>query len=276
MSLDKLDYEEPRCVLDSSFYTNEPVTDRIPVMRILAKLDEFFDANDLAGAERLMKYWIAESEALRDQRGEFTVKNELLGIYRKEGKEQEAMELANDVLGLCEKLGNTESPDGATAYINIGTVYKAFGKADKALPLFEKAKELYEKYLSKNDDRLAGLYNNMALAKTDLGDFRDAETLFLKALDVLSGIKGSEPEQAVTFLNIASCEEAAKGLDSARETIAKCIDRAWNLLNNQEIARDGNYAFVCEKCAPGFEYFGFPFYAGELKMRADEIYSRNR
>ena len=49
MSLDKLDYEEPRCVLDSSFYTNEPVTDRIPVMRILAKLDEFFDANDLAG-----------------------------------------------------------------------------------------------------------------------------------------------------------------------------------------------------------------------------------
>ena len=273
MSIDKFDYEEPRCILDRSMYTSEPVAEPIPVMRVLKKLDEFFEKNDLAGAEKLMDYWIAEAKALGDVRGEFTIKNELLGIYRKEGKMEKALSLAEEVLGLCEKLGNTESPDGATAFINVGTVYKAFGKTKEALPIFNKAKELYEKYLDRNDERLAGLYNNMALVKTDLEEYRDAEMLFLKALDVLSGVPGSEPEQAVTYLNIASLEEAAKGTEGARDTIEKCVDRAWKLLDQPGIAKDGNYAFVCDKCAPGFEHFGYSFYAGTLKMRAEEIYS---
>ena len=276
MSLDKEDYAEPRCVLDKSMYLNEPVVEPIPVMRILRKLDELFDRNDLLGAEKLMNYWVNEAQALKDIRGEFTIKNELLGIYRKEGKEDKALSLASEVLDLCEQLGNSESPDGATAFINVATVYKAFGKADMALPVFERAKDIYEKYLPKNDERLAGLYNNMALAKTDLEDFHDAEKMFLKALDVLSNVEGSEPEQAVTFLNIASCEEAAKGRDGAWDTISKCIDRAWKLLDKPGLVKDGNYAFVCEKCAPGFEYFGYQFYAGTLKMRAEEIYNNNR
>ena len=263
MSIDKFDYEEPRCVLDKSMYLNEPPAEPIPVMRILAKLQDFYDKNDLAGAERLMDYWVSEAQALRDHRGEFTIKNELLGIYRKEENEQKAMDLAKEVLELCDKLGNIESPDGATALINVGTVYKAFGKAEEALPVFERAKSVYEKYLSKNDERLAGLYNNMALVKTDLGQYHEAEMMFLKALDVLSGVAGSEPEQAVTYLNIASCEEAAKGREQALDTIAKCVERAWSILDRPGISKDSNYAFVCEKCAPGFEYFGYPLLDGE-------------
>ena len=276
MTVDKKDYEEPRCILDKSMYMSETPVEPIPVMRIMAKLDEFFDRNDLAGAERLLNYWVAEAQALRDTRGEFSMKNELLGIYRKEGKEEKAMDTVREVLELCEKLGNNESPDGATAMINIGTVYKAFGRAGEGLPYFEKARELYEKYLPNNDERLAGLYNNMALVKTDLGEFHEAEMLFLKALDVLSGVEGSEPEQAVTYLNIASCEEAAKGRTDAFDTISKCIDRAWKLLDKPGLAKDGNYAFVCDKCASGFEYFGYQFYAGTLKMRSEEIYSKNQ
>ena len=274
MSIDKFDYEEPRCVLDKSMYLNEPVTEPIPVMRVLAKLQEFFDKNDLPGAEKLMNYWVSEAQALRDHRGEFTIKNELLGIYRKEGKEEKAIELAKDVLELCDKLGNNESPDGATAFINVGTVYKAFGRANEALPVFERAREVYEKYLSKDDERLAGLYNNMALVKTDLEEYHEAEMMFLKALDVLSRVEGSEPEQAITYLNIASCEEASKGRGQAQETIGKCVERAWNLLDKPGLAKDSNYAFVCEKCAPGFEYFGYQFYAGTLTMRAEEIYKK--
>ena len=274
MSIDKFDYEEPRCVLDKSMYLNEPPAEPIPVIRILAKLQEFFDKNDLAGAEKLMKYWVSEAQALNDHRGEFTVKNELLGIYRKEGNEEKAIDLAKDILELCDRLGNSESPDGATAFINVGTVYKAFGRADEALPIFEKAKEVYEKYLLKDDDRLAGLYNNMALVKTDLEQYHEAEMMFLKALDVLSRVVGSEPEQAITYLNIASCEEASKGREQAQDTIEKCVERAWNLLDKPGILKDSNYAFVCEKCAPCFEYFGHQFYAGTLSMRAEEIYAK--
>ena len=274
MGLERIDYEEPACICDKSMYMNEPQPEPIPVMRVLAKLDEFYDRNDLKGAERLLDYWISEAKALADKRGEFTIKNELLGVLRKAGKEEKALELAKDVLELCETLGNTDTVGGATAYINVGTVYKAFGKALEAKPYFLKAKDIYEKYLEPGDDRLAGLYNNMALAETDLGNFHEAETLFLKALDVLSKVKGSEPEQAVTFLNIASCEEAAKGREGALVTIAKCMDKAWSLMDKPGLARDGNYAFVADKCAAGFEYFGYPFYAGTLKMRSEEIYSK--
>ena len=200
----------------------------------------------------------------------------MLGIYRKEGKEEKAISLCSEVLNLCQDLGITEAISGATAYVNIGTVYKAFGKAASAMPHFEHARMIYEKYLRNDDDRLAGLYNNMALAFTDTGQFHEAEKMFLKALDVLSNVAGSEPEQAVTYLNIASCEEAAKGLEAAEDTISKCIDRAWNILDKPGLAHDGNYAFVCEKCASGFEYFGYMFYAETLRMRSEEIYNRNR
>ncbi len=276
MSIEKTDYEEPRCVFDKSMYLSEPPVEPVPVMRVLRKLDEFYDRNDLAGAERLLDYWIEEAKVLKDKRGEFSIKNELLGIYRKQGKEEKALSLCNDVSGLMDELGNGDSIGGATAYINIATVYKAFGRAEEALPVFEKAKAVYEKYLQKDDDRLAGLYNNMALAETDLGRFHEAEKLFLKALAVLANVPGSEPEQAVTYLNIASCEEAAKGLEAAKPTIDQCIEKAWALLDKPGIAHDGNYAFVCDKCSSGFEYFGYPFYAGALKMRSEEIYKGNR
>ena len=33
-------------------------------------------------------------------------------------------------------------------------------------------------------------------------------------------------------------------------------------------------AFVCEKCAPTFEYYGWFMTAKEIKRRSDEIYER--
>ena len=39
--------------------------------------------------------------------------------------------------------------------------------------------------------------------------------------------------------------------------------------------RDGYYAFVCEKCASVFGYYGRFFYDGELRARARGIYERS-
>ena len=38
---------------------------------------------------------------------------------------------------------------------------------------------------------------------------------------------------------------------------------------------NGYYAYVCEKCAPTFRYFGRFACADELKQRSDEIYERS-
>jgi hypothetical protein len=72
---------------------------------------------------------------------------------------------------------------------------------------------------------------------------------------------------------MASAAEAEFGLEAAGEIIADYAERAEALLEACT-ARDGYYAFVCEKCASVFDYYGYFFYANELKKRAKEIYGR--
>ena len=52
------------------------------------------------------------------------------------------------------------------------------------------------------------------------------------------------------------------------------MDEALSLLDTPGIPRDGYYAFVCEKCAPAFEYYGYFLAAEDLKERAKRIYER--
>ena len=46
------------------------------------------------------------------------------------------------------------------------------------------------------------------------------------------------------------------------------------IFDNHE-KRDGYYAFVCEKCASVFGYFGYFVYEKELEKRARDIYERS-
>ena len=50
---------------------------------------------------------------------------------------------------------------------------------------------------------------------------------------------------------------------------------AKKLLDTPTLPQNGYHAFVCEKCAPTFEYYGYFLYANELKERAKRIYEGN-
>jgi len=274
MNLDKLDYTDPRCYCDKDMYLKEPPIHQIPISRVLNKLDELYSHNNFKEAISVINYWIAEAKSQRDLRGEFSLKNELMGIYRKLGNESDAIQTANDALNIAEKLDDNDSPAIATCYVNSATVYKAFGQAHLSMPLFLKAKDIYEKYL-KDDERLGGLYNNMALALVDLEKYSEAKEYYQKAISVMEKIEGTEPEQAISYLNLASCCEAEFGLIDGEKEIALYIDKAWNLLNLESLNRDGNYAFVCDKCSSVFGYYGYFLYEEELKERATSIYERS-
>ena len=129
----KEDYEEPRCVLNMD--KNESV-DPIPVQRVIEKLDAYYAKNDVSGAERHLLYWLSESLVGNDKKGEFTVRSELMGHYRKEGNKEKAIENADAVNDLIEELKIGDTVGAGTAYLNIGTVYKAFGKAEESLIFF--------------------------------------------------------------------------------------------------------------------------------------------
>ena len=273
--LQREDYTDPICPFCTDDYQKEPPVRKIPTPRILEKLDECLNRNDYTSAERLLLYWLEEATLGQDLRGEFQLRNELMGLYRKLGRKAEALENAARALELIAKTGLDGTVGAGTAYVNIATVRKAFGMADQALPLYEKAQSIYESYLKPSDTMLAGLYNNMALALVDLKQYPKARLLYEKALAIVSNTSGCEPLTAATYLNIANLAEAERGLLDGAEEIEQLLSLAKSCLDKPGIPHDGNYAFYCEKCASAFSYYGHFSYAEELEERARRIYARN-
>ena len=272
--MEREDYTDPQCPFCTDQYEKEPQIRPIPTSRILDKLDDFLSKNDYAGAERLLLYWVDEAGLGHDARGEFQLRNELMGLYRKLGRKEEAMQNADRALALAGEIGLLQSVAGATALLNAATVRKAFGDAAGSIPLFEQARNVYEAELKPDDPRAAGLYNNMSLSLVDLGRFAEARAFYEKAIAILLRTAGNEPEIAVTYLNLANLEEAEKGLENGAEAIETALAAAENYLNTPGQAQNGNYAFVCEKCAPTFDYYGHFAFAAELTERANRIYER--
>ncbi len=273
-SLKPEDYKEPACIFCTDFYQPEQQTvQTVPLQRIFAKLDEHLGRNDYAAAERHLAYWMQEAGENGDLRGLLSLENERMGLYRKLGRKEEAVACAEKALELVQKTELSGSVTGATTDLNAATVYKAFGMAEKAIPLYEQARAVYEAHLRPEDARLGGLYNNMGLALCDLGRCPEARAFYEKALLVMEQAGHGELERAITQLNLCDLAEGELGILDAENEIEARLDEAEKLLETESLPRNGYYAFVCEKCAPTFRYFGRFFYADELEKRAVEIYT---
>ena len=268
------DYAEPRCLLCDEPYGSEPAVRSIPQQRIIQKMDEYMSRRDYAGAERHLKYWLEEARLGRDGRGELLLRNELVGHYRKVGNREAAFENMDAALLLLEELDFAKTRSGGTTYVNCATACSAFGEQEKAMALFEKAKEVYEADPQTRPDLLGGLYNNMALCCAALRRFEEAGQYYDKALQIMGQVPGGELEQAITYLNMADAQAAHYGMEESEKQICEFLDTAYDLLQNTSAPRDGYYAFVCEKCAPTFSYYGYFLAAQELTERAEAIYRK--
>jgi len=269
------DYTDPQCPFCVEAYTKDNVKP-IDVQRVITKLDEYLGRNDYAAAERHLKYWDAEARQGNDLRGEFSLAEELMGLYRKLGRKEEAISYAEKAVHYIDRIGLQGTVSAATAMLNAATVYKAFGAPERGISLFEEARRIYEEKLPKEDSRVAGLYNNFALALADLKRFDEARDLYQKALDIVLSAEGGEPEAAITFLNLASLAEAQFGLEKAEKEIEGHLEHAEYLLKKEGVRKDGNYAFVADKCAPVFGYYGWFGVEADLKAEAERIYGENR
>ena len=272
----------------------------VPQKRIMEKMNEYMSRRDYAGAERHLLYWLAEAELGRDLQGMLMLRNEMVGHYRKTGERDKAMESAGKALELLTELGMEDAISAGTTYVNVATACNAFGEYERSMGLFEKAREVYEGSGFVEPQMLGGLYNNMALTCSALGRYDEALELYEKAAEVMGEVPDGELEQAITYLNMANTVEAQAGLEEGESRICGLVERAEELLERkgeeilglpgaegsiletpgalrglprEERARIGYYAFVCEKCAPAFEYYGYFLSAETLRERAEKIYA---
>ncbi len=274
--LDSFDYKEPKCAVcdGKEFYYpgDKPLGERIPIDRIIKKVDECFNKNNHVEAGRLLEFWLNEAKTLFDTAGELSILSELVGFYRKVNDKNKGLSAIKRAIELVGELKQSDMVSGATIYLNCATAFKAFDEPNKALALYEKAKGVYLKLLSKDDARLGGLYNNMALTLVDLTRYDQAEFLYKNSIDVMKSVKNGQADLAITYVNMAHLYEKMNNPNS----ITDCMYSAYSLLASEDIDKNGYFARVCDKCAPSFEYFGYKLIADELKKVSGEIYERAR
>ena len=270
----------------------------VPQRRIIDKMDEYMSRRDYNSAERHLLYWLEEAKLGGDLQGQLMLRNELVGHYRKTGQKEPAMESAARALELLRKLDMESTITAGTTYVNIATACGAFGDHERAIRLFEKARAAYESSSQTETQLLGGLYNNMALTCTELGRCEEALALYEKAAGLMGHVPDGELEQAITYLNMANTVEVQLGLEAGEQQINALVERAEELLEakgeellgkgeaaltdgtdlramkQEERARLGYYAFVCEKCAPTFAYYGYFMTAESLTERSEELVKR--
>lgn len=152
MGIDEFDYKEPACATcgGKEFYYPETETHKaIPVERIIEKEDEFLSRNDLASAEKLLRYWLDGAKALNDKRGELVVTSELTGVFRKTGNKEESEKYCAEILRLIDETDMAETTSGATFLLNVATNKKAFGDAKGALKFTTKYTRFFQKILTR-------------------------------------------------------------------------------------------------------------------------------
>ena len=269
------DYIEPRCVLCDEPYGAAPQVKPVPQQRIIEKMNDYMSRRDYKGAERHLLYWLEEAKLGQDERGQLMIRNELIGHYRKTGEKEKSFENAQEALDLVEALGFENTISAGTTYVNAATACNAFGENERSLELFKKAQAVYESSPRTDKSLLGGLYNNMALCCAALGKYEEAMGLYEKAAGAMAEVPGGALEQAITYLNIADMLEKQYGMENSESRIFDLLDQAYELLTGGHAPEDGYYAFVCEKCAPAFSYYGYFAAAQELQEKAEKIYKGN-
>ena len=268
------DYIEPRCVLCGEPYGAETQVRPMPQQRIIEKMDEYMSRRDYSGAERHLLYWLSEAEQGNDQRGRLMLLGELVGHYRKTGEKEKSLARGEEALQLLKEMDYEDSLSAGTTWVNVATACSAFGAPERALKLFEKARAVYEANAQTGPQLLGGLYNNMALVCTTLGRFAEAHGLYDKAMDCMASVPGGALEQAITCLNRADAVAAEAGEEQGEARIGALLDEAWGLLHAPDVPKNGYCAFVYEKCAPSFAYYGRFADAAELQKEAETLYER--
>lgn len=237
--------------------------------------------------------------------------NEQIGYYRSISNYEEALKISKEMLELVKELGLQESEAHGTTLLNAATAYRAAGMCEKAIAMYRAAEQIF-KNLGIQDERLAGLYNNMSMAFQQKEDYGTAESCLLQALAIVRNLSDHKVEEATTYANLASVcyekEEFAQGIEYVQRAIERfeeCEEKdahycgalallaqghyeqgelekaisAYTEALREILAHFGkneSYAMTCENCAIVLSKAGFAKEAEYLKKEAKETYENIR
>lgn len=249
------------------------------VNTVLHKVDEYYRLNQGAEAEKLMQSAIGEAVEEGNDEGLLQLLNELLGYYRETSQVENSYAIAQQCIGLAERMGLEGTIPYATTLLNVANAYRAGGRLEDSLNLYLRVREIYEKNLSADDMLVASMENNLSLLFQEMGRFAEAKESLMRALHIVETKEGMDFELAVTHANLAtSCmqigqyEEARVYAEtSVREFEAQHLEDAHY---GAALASLATYYFQKENYTEAAQLFERAMEIMERNLGRNEFYER--
>lgn len=193
------------------------------INRFFEELDSYFDKNDTAGVDAYLTTSLQTAKEEEDYAAYISICNEMIGFYRSVSAFEKAYMAAEDVLLLMEELNLEESEHFATTLLNAATAYSAGGDFTQAMRFYRQTVQIYEKLLPPEDDRWAGLYNNMSILLEKMDENEEAADCAKKALAVIEKQEAGSAQTATTLTNLALiCFKLSKN-EEAKAHLSRAI-----------------------------------------------------
>lgn len=192
----------------------------VNVPEVVKELDRLQNSGHLEQAQKLIEHWVSAARQSGDWRSDFRCKVSLWGCTAARATRPLPRAPLRAVLSLYAATVWVQPYPGATIMLNTATTMKFLGLSAEALPIFRHVSRVYSETLDPGDYRFAGLYNNMALAFEDTGDYDSAQRHFFMALDIIKRCKDPGNDTAVTWCNLAELYERM-GRDEDIEACAR-------------------------------------------------------
>ena len=125
----------------------------------------------------------------------------LAGIYKSQGKYEQAESLYLQALILRRKLLGEEHLHVANSLNNLAGLYYSQGRYEEAESLYLQALELARKLLGEEHLHVATCLNNLAGLYSSQGRYEEAETLLISALKLSRKLLGEKHPDVATSLN---------------------------------------------------------------------------
>ena len=167
-----------------------------------------------AAVEKAQQELSAEAQSVRAFADAVEVRAEL---FRQLERFDEAIDDYTQAIMVLEERDGHEVQLGRL-YAGLGAVYDAAGRFDEAEESWRRAADYF-----KNTDPpawldVAAMWNNLAFLRRSVEDLEQAETYFLKALEIVHRELGPKHEEtALLYNNLGACYQAGGFYEQARE-----------------------------------------------------------
>ncbi|WNZ44126.1 tetratricopeptide repeat protein [Leptolyngbya boryana CZ1] len=193
---------------------------------------------------------------------------EMYRLYQA-GEFGKAIELAEKVLAIAEKILPPNHPNLAQSINNLAFLYRAQGRLSEAEPLLQRALKIRETVLPPNHPDLAQSINNLASLYQAQGRLSEAEPLLQRALKIReTALPPNHPDLAVSINNLAFLYQDQGRLSEAEPLLQRALKIFETALppNHPDLAVSiNNLAFLYQ--AQGRLSEAEPLYQRALKIR---------